>query len=205
MTMRSIERLALVVALVMVRSVHSWTTAVIASSKTQSSLFTFLHLASDDWSSFSALQDDDDIVFGAKPDRTAYAVENDDDDVKAAVGASVQGPDVLDRHVDPISVPAGSQLGLDEDTVLGVLAACRDEVQTMFGYTAENRGVGITGGVDFVALDGPTVILSLKGRFWHERTTVLARVANYLQQRIPEIVEVTVQDPWQLTAEANYE
>jgi len=94
-------------------------------------------------------------------------------------------------------------LELSEDTVLGVLAACRNELGTLFGYTAENRGVGITGGVDLVDLDGPTVIITLTGRFWHERTTVLQRVANYLQQRIPEIVNVTVDHPWQLTQEAN--
>ena len=65
--------------------------------------------------------------------------------------------------------------------------------------------MGITGGVDYVDLEGPSVIVRLKGRFWHERTTVLDRVSNYLQQRIPEIVEVTVEDPWQLTEEANKE
>ena len=97
----------------------------------------------------------------------------------------------------------GSQLELSEETVLGVLSACRTELGTLFGYSAENRGVAITGGVDYVELDGPTVVLRLKGRFWHERTTVLLRVANYLQQRIPEIVDVTVEDPWQLTEEAN--
>ena len=52
-------------------------------------------------------------------------------------------------------------------------------------------------------MDGPTVIIKLKGRFWHQRTTVLDRVTNYLQQRIPEIVDVQVEDPWQLTDEAN--
>jgi len=52
-------------------------------------------------------------------------------------------------------------------------------------------------------MDGPTVILRLKGRFWHQRTTVLERVGNYLQQRIPEIIDVTVEDEWQLTNEAN--
>ena len=52
-------------------------------------------------------------------------------------------------------------------------------------------------------MDGPTVVLRLKGRFWHQRTTVLERVANYLQQRIPEIIDVTVEDEWQLTKEAN--
>lgn len=92
---------------------------------------------------------------------------------------------------------------MDEETVLGVLSACRNELGTLFGYTAENRGVGITGGVDFVEMDGPVVVIGLKGRFWHERTTVLERVANYLQQRIPEIVDVTVEDEWQLTDEAN--
>jgi hypothetical protein len=89
--------------------------------------------------------------------------------------------------------------------VLGLLSACREELGTLFGYTAENRGVGITGGVDFAFLDGPTVVVRLKGRYWHQRTTVLERVGNYLMQRIPEIVEVTVEDPYQLTDEANEE
>lgn len=75
--------------------------------------------------------------------------------------------------------------------------------RTMFGYQAENRGVGITGGVDFVELDGPTVILHLKGRFWHQRPTVLARVGAYLMGRIPEIVDVIVEDEYELSDEAN--
>ena len=93
----------------------------------------------------------------------------------------------------------GSQLELDKKTVMGVLSACREELGTLFGYTAENRGVGITGGVDYVEMDGPTVVVLLKGRFWHERTTVLDRVSNYLTQRI----DVLVEDEWQLTKEAN--
>jgi hypothetical protein len=60
----------------------------------------------------------------------------------------------------------------------------------MFGYTEENRGVGITGGIDFVDLDGPIVCISLKGRFWHEEKTVIQRVKTYLMSRIPEIVDV---------------
>jgi hypothetical protein len=75
--------------------------------------------------------------------------------------------------------------------------------RTMFGYQAENRGVGITGGVDFVELDGPTVVLHLKGRFWHQRPTVLKRVGAYLMARIPEIVDVIVADEYELTDEAN--
>ena len=54
---------------------------------------------------------------------------------------------------------SGSQLELSEDIVLGVLSACRSELGTLFGYTEENRGVGITGGVDYVDMDGPTVVV----------------------------------------------
>ena len=155
-----------------------------------------------DWSGFGMLEDDDDDVL---IDRREYAKEEDDQEVKAQVGASLDAPSIDDASngVAPIFVPAGSQLEMDEETVLGVLNACREEIGTLFGYTAENRGVGITGGVDYVELDGPVVVLSLKGRFWHERTTVLSRVANYLQQRIPEIIDVTVEDEWQLSQEAN--
>ncbi|KAJ6713775.1 hypothetical protein OIU85_025405 [Salix viminalis] len=39
---------------------------------------------------------------------------------------------------------------------------------------------------------------SLKGRFWHERSMVLARIGNYLKQRIPEILEVDIEDEKQL-------
>lgn len=45
--------------------------------------------------------------------------------------------------------------------------------------------VGITGEAELAELDGPFVKISLRGRFWHKRSTVLARVANYLKQRIP--------------------
>ena len=155
-----------------------------------------------DWSGFDYLDDDeDDILF----DRREYAKEEDDQEVKAQVGASLDAPSIDDDSVnyEPLFVPAGSQLELDEETVFRVLQACRQEIGTLFGYTAENRGVGITGGVDYVELDGPAVVLTLKGRFWHERTTVLSRVSNYLQQRIPEIIDVTVEDEWQLSQEAN--
>ena len=36
-------------------------------------------------------------------------------------------------------------------------------------------------------------------RFWHARPTVLARIASFLQNRIPEIIDVTVEDPIMLT------
>jgi hypothetical protein len=34
-------------------------------------------------------------------------------------------------------------------------------------------------------LDGPFVKLRLKGKFWHTRATVVARIGNYLKNRIP--------------------
>jgi hypothetical protein len=162
---------------------------------------------SDGWSDFGSVDDDldDDVVFDRKTlDTNDYAVEDDSPETKAAAGSALQAPTIM-FPADPISVPAGSVLELSEETVLGILQACRDELGTIFGYTAENRGVGITGGVDFVEMDGPTVVVQLKGRFWHERSTVLLRVKNYLEQRIPEIIDVTVEDPYQLTNEANEE
>lgn len=96
-----------------------------------------------DWGSFSALDDDEDLDFSV--DTREYAKEEDSQELKAQVGASLEAPSIL-NDAEPISVPAGSQLGLDEETVLGVLSACREEIGTVFGYSAENRGVGITGG-----------------------------------------------------------
>eukprot|EP00545_Synedropsis_sp_CCMP1620_P010451 CAMPEP_0119004310 /NCGR_PEP_ID=MMETSP1176-20130426/1070_1 /TAXON_ID=265551 /ORGANISM="Synedropsis recta cf, Strain CCMP1620" /LENGTH=194 /DNA_ID=CAMNT_0006956001 /DNA_START=9 /DNA_END=593 /DNA_ORIENTATION=+ len=156
-------------------------------------------LKSSDWSDFSALDDDDDF---APIDTTDYAKEEDSQEAKAAVGSTRPAP-TIENDAEPIFVPVGSALDLTEENVLGLLAACREEIGTMFGYTEENRGVGITGGVDFVDFDGPSIILKLKGRFWHERKTVLARVGAYLRGRIPEIVDVLVEDEYQLTDEAN--
>jgi hypothetical protein len=147
---------------------------------------------SSDWSNFEYLDDDEEI----EVDLREYAKEEDSQKRKAQVGATLEPPTII-NDADPIFVPPGSQLELDEETVLGVLSACRQEIGTLFGYSAENRGVGITGGVDFVEMDGPVVVLSLKGRFWHERTTVLERVSAYLKSRIPEIIDVTVEDDWQ--------
>ncbi|CAA7049447.1 unnamed protein product [Microthlaspi erraticum] len=51
-----------------------------------------------------------------------------------------------------------------------------------------------TGQVELVELDGPFVKISLRGKFWHTRSMVLARIGNYLKQRIPEILEVEIED-----------
>eukprot|EP00804_Cyclotella_cryptica_P027313 CCRYP_019620-RA/>CCRYP_019620-RA protein AED:0.10 eAED:0.10 QI:222/1/0.66/1/1/0.66/3/96/211 len=161
-----------------------------------------LHMLSS-WDNF-AYDDDDELLEKGADEGFVAADENDDPSVKAAVGMALEPPRLIMtdqsfkchkvRHSGNIEIIAsmqkssnyfvtvGSQLELSEETVEGVLAACREEIGTMFGYQAENRGVGITGGVDFVELDGPTVVLHLKGRFWHQRPTVLARVGAYLKE-----------------------
>ena len=95
----------------------------------------------------------------------------------------------------PISaaLPAPPPLDLTENNVKQVLEDARKELGQIF-----DSSVGITGVVELADLDGPFVKISLKGRFWHKRSTVLARVANYLKQRIPEILEVDIEDEKQL-------
>lgn len=61
-----------------------------------------------------------------------------------------------------------------------VLLEARSELLQLF-----DESVGITGTVTLADLDGPVVVLSLQGRFWHERSMVLARVGHFLKQRIP--------------------
>lgn len=43
----------------------------------------------------------------------------------------------------------------------------------------------IIGEAELAEVDGPYVKIRLRGRFWHERSLVLARLGNYLKQRIP--------------------
>ncbi|XP_050218416.1 uncharacterized protein LOC126669116 [Mercurialis annua] len=84
-------------------------------------------------------------------------------------------------------------LDLTEDNVRQVLADARTEFGQLF-----DTSINITGQAELAELDGPFVKISLKGRFWHERSLVLARLGNYLKQRIPEIVEVEIEDEKQL-------
>ncbi|KAL6986400.1 hypothetical protein U1Q18_019765 [Sarracenia purpurea var. burkii] len=85
------------------------------------------------------------------------------------------------------------KLDLTEDNVKQVLVDARLEFGQIF-----DASVGITGVAELAELDGPFVKISLKGRFWHKRSTVLDRLANYLKQRIPEILEIDIEDEKQL-------
>mmetsp|Transcript_16041 Transcript_16041/g.32068 ORF Transcript_16041/g.32068 Transcript_16041/m.32068 type:complete len:173 (+) Transcript_16041:27-545(+) len=85
-----------------------------------------------------------------------------------------------------------------EENVQLALEECKQILQTMFGNFEENRNIGITGDVSLADIDGPFITLRLEGRFWHKRADVLARVTNYLLTRIPEIVDVSIEDPAQL-------
>ncbi|CAN6167400.1 unnamed protein product [Urochloa humidicola] len=86
-----------------------------------------------------------------------------------------------------------ASLDLTEDNVRLALDEAKSELGQLF-----DTSVGITGQVDLAELDGPFVKLRLKGKFWHTRATVVARIGNYLKNRIPEILEVEIEDEKQL-------
>jgi len=60
----------------------------------------------DDWSSFQAMDDDDDDILDINIDRKQYAVEEDSQETKASVGSSLEAPEI-ERDAEPIMVPAG--------------------------------------------------------------------------------------------------
>ncbi|CAL5336100.1 hypothetical protein CsSME_00018777 [Camellia sinensis var. sinensis] len=109
---------------------------------------------------------------------------------KAVLRSRRQKPPLLLHRVITAALP---QLDLTEDNVKQVLVDARAEFGQIF-----DSSVGITGKAELAELDGPFVKISLKGRFWHKRSTVLDRLANYLKQRIPEILEVDIEDEKQL-------
>ncbi|KAF5201519.1 Multidrug efflux pump subunit acrb like [Thalictrum thalictroides] len=84
-------------------------------------------------------------------------------------------------------------LDLTEDNVRLALEDARTEFAQIF-----DTSVGMTGVAELAEVDGPFVKIRLRGRFWHERSLVMARLGNYLKQRIPEILEVDIEDEKQL-------
>ncbi|KAF8694807.1 hypothetical protein HU200_008732 [Digitaria exilis] len=94
-----------------------------------------------------------------------------------------------------------ASLDLTEDNVRLALDEAKSEAKLIcdceFSFTLMVRWVA-AGQVDLAELDGPFVKLRLKGKFWHTRATVVARIGNYLKNRIPEILEVEIEDEKQL-------
>lgn len=62
---------------------------------------------------------------------------------------------------------------LTEENIFVALAEVKEKLGSVFGNNVENRDVGITGDVELASLDGPTVVLRLRGRFWHKRADVV--------------------------------
>ena len=89
---------------------------------------------------------------------------------------------------------AVEEMYLCDENVEKVLEGAREDMAAVFGYAADSQKVGITGTVDLVEIEGPIVIIRLGGRFWHKRSDVVQRVANYIIERIPEICDVEVED-----------
>lgn len=87
-----------------------------------------------------------------------------------------------------------ASLDLTEDNVKLVLDDARNK---KFSHLFDTS-VGMTGVAELAEVDGPFVKIRLKGRFWHERSLILARLGNYLKERIPEILEVDIEDEKQL-------
>jgi hypothetical protein len=70
-----------------------------------------------------------------------------------------------------------------------------DYGQTMFGRHDMAANVGITGTIELISVEGPECTLSLIGKFWHRRETVLGKAAMYLNARLPELTSITVSSP----------
>ena len=85
-------------------------------------------------------------------------------------------------------------LELCEENAILVIDEMKKELGTIFGYDSKSREVGITGEIKFVDCDGPSISVALSGRFWHATDTVMMRVQSYVQNRIPEVVEVTLDE-----------
>ena len=81
-----------------------------------------------------------------------------------------------------------------ETNVEAVLSKFVNEAEAMFGVHAAAQQIGITGDIGLHSLDGPIVLLELRGRFWHRRETVLANARVYLMRAIPELADVDVFD-----------
>ncbi|KAF9606191.1 hypothetical protein IFM89_023646 [Coptis chinensis] len=95
--------------------------------------------------------------------------------------------------------PIDSSLKLETKTRTRITLSNFPYNEDIYGFAQIfDTSVGMTGVAELAEVDGPFVKIRLKGRFWHERSLVIARLGNYLKQRIPEILEVDIEDEKQL-------
>lgn len=83
-------------------------------------------------------------------------------------------------------------LELCDENAEQVINEVRSELGTIFGYDPASQNVGITGKIELVEIDGPTIKVALNGRFWHATDTVMLRVKSFIQNRIPEVIDVVL-------------
>ena len=83
-------------------------------------------------------------------------------------------------------------LELCDENAEQVMDEVRSELGTIFGYDPASQAVGISGKIELVEIDGPTIKVALTGRFWHATDTVMLRVKSFIQNRIPEVIDVVL-------------
>ena len=109
--MNSIQQLSLFVVLLLLQNTHhswAWLSTTPVSCQTSSHHNSRLYMS--DWSNFQSMDDDDDLLMEelGPVDTKEYAVEDESQERKAQVGASLDPPEIEDPYwVDPIQVPAG--------------------------------------------------------------------------------------------------
>ena len=75
---------------------------------------------------------------------------------------------------------------LTEENAKQVLDECMQELGTLFGSNAESRGVGITGEIEFVDLDGPTLVVQLKGAPRHAALNVIQQTVTACSESVSQ-------------------
>eukprot|EP01041_Mallomonas_annulata_P010750 gene10750-22459_t len=101
-------------------------------------------------------------------------------------------PNRMINAKSPLKALNDAVLELCEENANIVIEEIREELGTIFGYDPKSREVGITGEISFVEVEGPVIVVALKGRFWHATDTIMLRIKSYISQRIPECIDVTL-------------